>query len=57
MKKPFAKNMKPDEYNHFKVWYDGVDKNEPWDFKQEFSKYCDADVVLLAKSILKFRSL
>ena len=53
----FAKNMKPDEYKHFKVWYDGVDKDAPWDFKQEFIKYCDADVVLLAKSVLKFRSL
>ena len=51
----FANNMKPDQYKEFKEWYDQEDKNN-WNFKDEFIKYCVADVVVLAESVLKLRT-
>jgi len=52
-----AKNMDPIKvYPKFIEWYDTV-KNETFDFKLEFKKYCLADVELLAKAILKFRKI
>ena len=53
----YAKNMKPEQYEEFKEWYDKVDRSVAWNFKDEFIKYCEADVVLLAKSVLEFRNL
>ena len=52
----FAKNMMPKSYTEFKEWYDKTDKSN-WNFREEFLKYCIADVVVLAKSVLKFRKL
>ncbi len=52
----FASNMKPESYKEFKEWYDKTDKTN-WNFKDEFIKYCEADVVLLSKAVLKFRRL
>jgi hypothetical protein len=52
----FAKNMMPKQYDEFKEWYDKTDKNK-WNFKDEFINYCEADVIVLSKSILKFRKL
>ena len=46
----------PKQYDEFKEWYDKTDKSN-WNFKEEFIKYCIADVVVLAKSVLKFRKL
>ena len=46
------KNMSPDKVAEFNKWYSGV-KNDVFDFKNEFKKYCLADVELLAKAILK----
>ena len=34
-----------------------VCKRTDWSFKHEMKKYCVADVVLLAKTVLKFRKL
>ena len=48
-----VKNMDPEIYKKI-PWYESV-KNEAWNFKEEFVKYCVADVVLLAKAVLKFR--
>ena len=49
--------MDPEIYiNKFVPWHESV-KNEAWNFKEEFVKYCVADVVLLAKAVLKFRGL
>jgi hypothetical protein len=42
--------------DEFLKWYNEV-KNEEWDFKKEFLKYCQADVDLLAKAICKFRAI
>ena len=48
--------MMPKQYDEFKEWYDKTDKNK-WNFKDEFINYCEADVIVLSKSILKFRKL
>ena len=50
------KNMSPDKVAEFNKWYSGV-KNDVFDFKNEFKKYCLADVELLAKAILKYRHI
>ena len=52
----FAKNMMPKQYDEFKEWYDKIDKYNR-NFKEEFIKYCIADVVVLANSVLNFRKL
>jgi len=53
-----AKNMMPDDYDKdFKPWYDKQQEITDWNFKQELIKYCRADVVLLSKTILKFRKM
>ena len=58
----FARNMKPDDYKDFKVHYNFKKvmmqlTNTKWNFQEEFIKYCTADVVLLSKSVLKYRKL
>jgi hypothetical protein len=58
----FARNMKPDDYKDFKVHHNFKKvlmqlTNTQWNFREEFIKYCIADVVVLAKSVLKFRKL
>ena len=45
-----------DDYSEFVKWYETV-KNDEWDFKKEFHKYCEADVELLSKAVLEFRKL
>ena len=50
--------MSPESYeNYFKPWYDKVKDTTDRNFKEELIKYCRADVVLLAKAVLKFRKL
>jgi hypothetical protein len=66
-----VKNMMQDDYHKiiyeedlktikeelgFKPWYDSQ-QNVKWNFKEELIKYCRADVVLLSKTILKFRKM
>jgi hypothetical protein len=52
-----VKNMMEDDYSKgFKPWYD-TQQNIKWNFKEELIKYCRADVVLLSKTILKFRKM
>ncbi len=41
----------------FKQWYETQKDRTNWNFKDEMKKYCEADVVLLAKTVLKFRKL
>ena len=43
-------------YECFLAWYD-EQKGSTWDFKEQMALYCEADVVLLAKAILKFRKI
>ena len=31
----YAKNMKPEQYEEFKEWYDKVDRSVAWNFKNE----------------------
>ena len=51
-----AKNMNADTYNKkFKPWYDGVEYEKQWSFKEEMVKYCRADVEVLSKAVLTFR--
>ena len=45
-----------DDYSEFVKWYETV-RNDEWDFKREFHKYCEADVELLFKAVLEFRKL
>ena len=49
-------NLKPDELIEFNKWYDEK-KDNIFNFKHEFFKYCDDDVSLLRESVLIFRSL
>ena len=51
-----VKNMSKKSYEGFKEWYSTV-KDIDWNFKEEFIKYCRADVDLLAKSVLAFRKI
>ena len=47
-----------DEYEkEFKPWYDQQSEITDWSFKNEMQKYCKADVVLLSKTVLKFRNM
>jgi hypothetical protein len=53
-----AMEMTPESYERdFKPWYEKVKDTTDWNFKEELIKYCRADVVLLAKAVLKFRML
>ena len=53
-----AREMTPESYEKdFKPWYEKVKGTMDWNFKDELIKYCRADVVLLAKAVLKFRML
>jgi G:T-mismatch repair DNA endonuclease (very short patch repair protein) len=53
-----ARNMGVKQYDHFKKWHDKcVQEGLLWDFRFEFIKYCQADVVLLAKAVLKYRKM
>jgi hypothetical protein len=53
-----VREMSPESYKEdFKPWYDKVKETADWNFKEELIKYCRADVVLLAKAVLKFRKL
>jgi G:T-mismatch repair DNA endonuclease (very short patch repair protein) len=53
-----ARNMGVKQYDHFKKWHDKcVQEGLLWDFHFEFIKYCQADVVLLAKAVLKYRKM
>ena len=50
--------MMPDDYNDdFKPWYDQQQHITDWNFKEELIKYCKADVVVLSKTLLKFRKM
>ena len=50
--------MMPDDYEKdFKPWLEQQHNITDWNFKEEFKKYCTADVVLLSKTILKFRKM
>ena len=42
-----------------KPWYEKQKQKDltDWNYKEELIKYCRADVELLAKAVLKFRSL
>ena len=52
-----VKNMTSDTYNKaYKPWYNSV-RDTIWSFKDEIAKYCEADVVLLAKAVVKSRKL
>ena len=48
--------LKKNELADFDKWYDTVENNN-FDFKKEMSDYCDDDVTLLRKSVLKFRKM
>ena len=50
------KNMSPKANVEFNKWYAEV-KNDVFDFKKEFKKYCLLDVELLSKAILTFRQI
>ena len=53
-----VKNMNPEEYeSDFKPWHDERKKRTDWNFKHELVKYCRADVELLSKAVLHFRTL
>jgi hypothetical protein len=52
-----VKNMTPSDYKKFKEWYETVKDISDWNFSDEFIKYCEADVDLLAQSVLKFRKI
>ena len=50
--------MDSDDYGKdFLPWYKGQQKRRDWSFKDEMKLYCEADIVLLAKTVLKFRKL
>ena len=50
--------MKEEEYKlEFKPWYNAQLKFTNWNFAEEMKKYCRADVELLSKTVLKFRSM
>ena len=51
-------NMTSEAYEkEFKQWYASQMFRTDWNFKEEMKKYCEADVALLAKTVLKFRKL
>ena len=53
-----SKNMDADTYNKkFKPWYDKIKSDPNWDFKNEMTMYCIADVELLSKSVFQFREM
>ena len=47
--------MKVDDRAKFNAWYDTVKDNNNWNFRDEFIKYCDADVQVLTEAVFKFR--
>jgi hypothetical protein len=50
--------MSEEEYKlEFKPWYNEQLKLTNWNFSNEMKKYCRADVELLSKTVLKFRSM
>ena len=52
-----AENFMPKEFKEFKAWYDTQRDVKNWNFKEEFVKYCRADVEVLSKAVLKFRKM
>jgi len=44
-------------YKEFKQWYDQQSSVSDWNFQNELKRYCEADVELLAKTVLKFRKM
>ena len=51
-------NMDSDDYTKdFLPWYKSQQERRDWSFEAEMKLYCEADVVLLAKTVLKFREL
>ena len=50
--------MDSDDYTKdFLPWYREQKERRDWSFEVEMKLYCEADVVLLAKTVLKFREL
>ena len=53
-----VKNMSSKQYEEFSKWYKAiVQENQPWNFREEFTKYCKSGVALLCKAVLVFRKL
>jgi hypothetical protein len=50
-------NMMPKNKEASDEWYEGIRQQTDWNFREEFIKYCRADVDLLAKSVLEFRKI
>ena len=44
-------------YDDFHKWYKNQQDITNWSFKDEMKRYCEADVELLAKAVLKFRKM
>ena len=44
------------DYKKFKSWRE-EQKDITWNFKEQMAMYCEADVALLAKAILKLRKI
>ena len=50
-------NMSEKDYKEFKQWYDQQSSVSDWNFQNELKRYCEADVELLGKTVLKFRKM
>ena len=56
-----VKNMMPEDYDDFQKWYCFKkwyhNKKQNWSFKDEMIRYCRADVELLSKTVLKYKTM
>jgi hypothetical protein len=50
-------NMSEKDYKECKQWYNQQSSVSDWNFQNELKRYCEADVELLAKTVVKFRKM
>ena len=53
----YTDNMKQEEYDEFISWYEGVEKDKPYDLLKNMILYCKDDVRVLMYGVMLFRDM